>query len=902
MLTIELIEARRATIAASPDLTALRNRLIARAGPVLSQMPIVPRIKALLSRDGGICPDDHTPLAFDPWQPDHHRCPRCGRSFSGERHHAHWARAQHLWVAERAAHLAALHAITGDAAHALRSRELLQAYGDLYFELPNRDNVLGPSHLFFSTYLESIWVLNYFAAACLLRECGALAETEIAAIDAIADEAATVIADFNEGLSNRQVWNSAALTALASWFGDEELAVSAIEGRTGLLGQLADGFGSDGLWYEGENYHLFALRGLLLGMTWARSAGAEVFDDARVAEHLGEALMAPADTALPDLTFPARKDSRYGVSLAHPAYLECWEAGFTLVQAHPAALPAWLRALYAVPAREEATYDAYLNEAGETPLEHRTRSDLSWWALLTMAPELPAAPEAWSGRTRFLEQQGLAVIRRGDRYVSLECGSTAMGHGHPDRLHLTVHANGTHWLPDPGTGSYVSRDLFWYRSTLAHNAPLLDQANQPPGDAARCIAFEASGEWTWCMGLWNGVSRTIVAGPGWVIDIVRFDGRQSRRIDLPWHLAGAIVSEPDGTWEPDTLESEFADHVERLRDVRSGMTLEADDGPSRLRLHMIGAGDLVRAQAPGVPGTGRHCFYLRTHRGNSANFVTVIDPDGGVDEVTEANGTIRVREGERTTTVQITSTEATITSGNTRVVLTGLRPEPLARATYVLDRPVKTTGVAMFVDTPPALDGTLSGFDRSEPLPLDEEYHYFRTEEAYPGPDEFAAMAYVNWTDDLLFVAVDVTKAGIVLLDDAAAPLLLDNEPDDINSDSVQIYLAVPGETPHGWLLRPAGGGALAVRAIGAAAPGVVPHGAWRRTDHGYRITVAIPAPHIQMLRAEERPGFDVIVNEMRPGRVRRAGQLIWSGGPGWAYLRGDRHDPAQFGELEIRG
>ena len=39
-------------------------------------------------------------------------------------------------------------------------------------DYPNRDNVLGPSRLFFSTYLESIWINNYLAAAALLREGG----------------------------------------------------------------------------------------------------------------------------------------------------------------------------------------------------------------------------------------------------------------------------------------------------------------------------------------------------------------------------------------------------------------------------------------------------------------------------------------------------------------------------------------------------------------------------------------------------------------------------------------------------------------------------------------------------------------------------------------------------------
>src|SRR3989440_4265218 len=37
-----------------------------------------------------------------------HRCPRCGQIQRGERHDRNWARHQHLWLAERAAHLATL--------------------------------------------------------------------------------------------------------------------------------------------------------------------------------------------------------------------------------------------------------------------------------------------------------------------------------------------------------------------------------------------------------------------------------------------------------------------------------------------------------------------------------------------------------------------------------------------------------------------------------------------------------------------------------------------------------------------------------------------------------------------------------------------------------------------------
>ena len=34
--------------------------------------------------------------------------------------------------------------------------------------------------------------------------------------------------------------------------------------------------------------------------------------------------------------------------------------------------------------------------------------------------------------------------------------------------------------------------------------------------------------------------------------------------------------------------------------------------------------------------------------------------------------------------------------------------------------------------------------------------------------------------------------------------------------------------------------------------------------------------------------------------RLRRAGQLVWSGGGGWVYLRGDRQERARFGVLEM--
>ena len=44
-------------------------------------------------------------------------------------------------------------------------------------------------------------------------------------------------------------------------------------------GHLADAFGEDGGWFEGENYHLFALRGLIVGLHWARTMGFDLLED-----------------------------------------------------------------------------------------------------------------------------------------------------------------------------------------------------------------------------------------------------------------------------------------------------------------------------------------------------------------------------------------------------------------------------------------------------------------------------------------------------------------------------------------------------------------------------------------------------------------------------------------------
>ncbi|MEO8227940.1 MAG: heparinase II/III family protein, partial [Gemmatimonadota bacterium] len=793
MLTADELEHRRTEIAESADLQALLAELSRRAAPLITRMPPIPRTKALLSADGGVCPDDGTALAFDPWSPDSHRCPRCNREWQGERHHRHWAKLQHLWLAERAAHLAAVAVFAGDSAAAARASELLAEYGEHYLEYPNVDNVLGPARLFFSTYLESIWVLDYLAAAMLLRSAGLLDEAVAELVSGVADEAANLIADFDEGLSNRQTWHAAALLAIALWFEDEELAERAISGPSGLAAHLAQGFGADGMWYEGENYHLFALQGFLNGVAWARGAGVDLVAEAPLAERLHAALLAPCLTALPDFTFPARKDSRFGVSLAQPMYLELWELGRgALLESEEDAseLGDWLHALYGAPSPAAQTFESYLHEAAEATPE-RTRASLSWRALVSMPPALGGSADAWAPATTLLADQGLAVLREGGRYASLECGPYGGGHGHPDRLHLTLFARGVHWLPDFGTGSYVSRDLFWYRSTLAHNAPLADGHSQEPGDAA-CEMFDAGGEWSWVRGRYDRFARTLVSGPDYLIDLLEFDAAGDAQLALPWHLAGDVLVRTPGHWEPAALDNEFARGAERfVPDVAGPLVLDAVSTNARLTLHLDFTGDLLRAIAPGAPGSGPATFWLQRATDGATTLVSVIDT-GSAPAVRAIRTEGRVIEVERETE---TDRHAPFTEGWTidqpakQTRLGGRQIKPIEFRPLLGARTVRTSGIAASTHDSLALDGTLDGFDSAHPFMLDHDDQYRRSEDPYPGAEEFSATAWVNWDDAALYVAVDVTKPNLQLRPAGAPPLRLDNEPDDIHSDGVQIYV-----------------------------------------------------------------------------------------------------------------
>ena len=875
------IEQRRAL--ANGPLAPLADSLAADLDRLLPDEDVFgPREKARMTRRGGRCERDGSFLEFDPRSPFRHRCPMCGTEYKGDEHYRWWIMGYQLWLAERAVHAAALWRVRTNGRHRALAEAILLKLAAAYLEYPNQDNVLGPGRVFFSTYLESIWSLQLSLAVSLLEGGGA--STVAGPVrERILAPSSELVASYDEVLSNRQVWNAAALGAAGLLLDKSDLVDRALHSTDRLL---REGMLADGTWYEGENYHLFAHRGLWHLVQLATRVGASVPRDQRERFELG--FVAPLRTALPDYTFPARRDSQYRASLRQWRIAESLELGRACVD-EPSELSAGLASIYdhgqpGDSARWRSTAEAERN----VPAVRLTRADLGWKSLLFAPPDAPAG-EAANASSALMEGQGFAVVRRDDgrTYVALDYGHRGGSHGHPDRLNLWLVLGDHRVFEDVGTGSYVEKALHWYRSTLAHNAPLVDGRSQLPV-AGTLRAWDERDGWSWIdaeASIAPGVlvRRTVVVGPGDLVDRIEWHADREVELDVPMHIEADVVG---ARWNPATLTGETG-----IEDG-FGFVSDAETAPGRSipwqveSSHVQGAvvanvtHEWWRAMAPGPPREHARTFLVLRLRGNSGCLTSSWSWSGQPVMTRPENDVFDVRIGPSTFSHRVAADTWQVTHDGVAIVLDGRRQV----------RPVRTVRVA--AERAPLV---ISASSRGHPgacIEMGEE-NYRRTESSWKEAGSPTATVEIGATDGEIFIDVHVrsTKPNFA---QARADNPLDNEHPDVNSDGVQIHLTAPGSggrpVEATWLLVPEPEpGTIRMSSRGDAA-NVPIRASWSLVPGGWTVSVRIPRDALGARDA--RFGLDVVVNEMPAGRERRRGQLVLSGkGTGWAWLLGDRQD-----------
>jgi hypothetical protein len=898
------------------SLQALAHGLERELSPLWHTPFPVPMRKARLTRIGGRCAHDGTPLTFDPWRPVEHACPTCGAVHRGLEHDDWWAMGAQLWSAERvlqAAMLGAMQQRDDLLALSTRGLEALSAAWPTY---ANRDNALGPTRPFFSTYLESVWLLNLSLAAKVLAQWPPARRAVDRLCDTVVEPSRALIRSFPEGHSNRQAWHVAARVAAGTLLGDARDVHEALFGHMGLRELLEQGLLPDGSWYEGENYHLFAHRGLWYAMEASEAEGTPMPAPLRARFNAG--FRTPLLGILPDGTFPARRDSRYATSVHQWRFAEWCELG--LVRHEEPVVAAWLQRLYhsthtpGDTGRARSTADI---ERDEPPCA-LTRADLGWRTLLF------ARASAWAPRMHeplpsvALEAQGLTVLRSdgGRIYVALEGGHPGGGHGHPDRLALTLQDGARRVLEDPGTGSYVERTLHWYRSTLAHNAPLVNGRSQDRVPT-QLLAFDVHNDAAWMQAsapnITPGVTveRTVVLCDEHVVDVVTWHALADIDFTLPMH--GHALAVFDGQTFPVPWQAaqasgaggledgfDFLSHIERANWPADQMLRlhRQDVSPACawVRVHGTGAATptLWRAMAPGPPRCAPRPVHWVQVRGCEGTITTVWSLRGAVQQVTGGAAhapypiTVRVGSGA---TIQHELLRSADSAPAWRVRF----------GTGHTTREVRLAGHRASTATVPTQPSDSHHAEVPIVLPHRAELgrrHYRGSEQPWEEAGAPAAVVDIARVPGGLTITVDASTGALVVPPaDAVNPL--DNERADVNADGIQLYLARSAEPRWraAWLLVPEQESArLRITPLQASTPAGAVDGHWQRTPRGWRAELRVAAELVDALA--DPAGLlrlDVIVNERPPERERRRGQLLLSGSGGeFVYLRGDRHDPAR--------
>ena len=367
----------------------------------------------------------------------------------------------------------------------------------------------------------------------------------------MAEEAANVIGEFDEGFSNRQTWHNAALAAIAVWFEDEELLTRAVQGPTGMLAHLVAGLRRRRHVVRGRELPpLRAARpadGDGLGAAGGRGPARGRAPGRAAGRGAPGARRSPRCPITPSRRGRTRASASRWRSRCTSSSGRWASRGWATTDSD---LWSWLRELYArAGARGRArSTPTCTRPASRAPPGRAPAPDLSWWALLEMAPVAARRRAAVDARLRAARGPGARrSCATATRYASLECGRLGGGHGHPDRLQLTLHADGQHWLADPGTGSYVTP-----RSVLVSLDPGARRARGSTAAPSRPATRGArrstcSDGWSWARGRYGELPRTLVAGD-YLLDVVELSGAEERTLELPWHPDGRVEVVTPGGW------------------------------------------------------------------------------------------------------------------------------------------------------------------------------------------------------------------------------------------------------------------------------------------------------------------------------------------------------------------
>ena len=502
---------------------------------------------------------------------------------------------------------------------------------------------------------EAVGIIRFAKAYDLTRTAPAWtpADRDLVERDLFGLTAETLLA-FNQDIINHQTWYNAGLMAIASVRADAALVKKILTMRGGYLDQLQRGLGDDGLWHEGTMaYHNYALQAMLELVDAGRRLGLPLHEQPR----LRAMLRAPLAAAYPNGVFPAINDSDPGdIRQFAPSWEWAWKTFREPIFAHAAAWknPAKLKSLLGPQAVEISPLDSLSKNLPDT---------------------------------------GLAILRASSHEnavaVFLDYGPHGGGHGHPDKLNITLFANGREWFLDPGRLTYsVAEHKTWSKTTTAHNTVTLAGQSQHPA-TGWLLYFQTAANFSACAAecdtAYTGATlrRHLFLASRFLVDLFEVESVRPRQIDWLAHVADVALSSADPRDEGQAAAPGNDDGYQHLKDARRWRVegpsrwdfIASPKSPAPLRLR-VWCADNAKEEVFIATGIGYHLgqkapTLIRRRHGTREIFTTVYDLDGrgefvrAVEFTPAAKPSVRVQTSESTWRLEFSS--ASVSATETRL-------------------------------------------------------------------------------------------------------------------------------------------------------------------------------------------------------------------------------------------
>ena len=554
---------------------------------------------------------EHCQIALVTVDDTHHKCPVCGKIYTGAPYddviflHQHYANLRNLSAAAWA------YAITGRKEFADFAAKVLLGYADRYEKYPFHSNNLtqdkSGGHIFEQTLNEAQFLATEIGPAWdLVRDSDAFTPQDRQTVrTGLLLPMLQTIAGNSAGKSNWQTWHNAAFIWGGAGLDDATWIRRAIENPTnGFAFQMQTSVTADGMWYENSwGYHFYTLSALVATAEGARRLGIDLWSH----PNLKKMFTLPAAYAMADGSLP-----RFGDDVS----------------------------TYAIGQRNlnECAYRAY----GDAALRPMLADKPIWESVMFgRKPDVHMSPAPRGSEV--LRSAGHAILRTsGEAGMSaaLTFGPYGGFHGHFDKLSFVLFGFGHELGVDPGRAASQAYRLpihrNWYKATTSHNAVLVDGQSQQPAEG-KLEFFDSTDHYAAvtvsCDAAFPGVKhrRMLCLTDSYLVVLDDLSAVQTHRFDWLYHNRGTgvhceVAKQDDAAPQP-IMGLEYIKNL-RVGKTDASIKVQFDMTELTTLLAMVGAaGTEVRiGDGVGASVADRVPLAMVTRHGKAVRFAAVIQP------------------------------------------------------------------------------------------------------------------------------------------------------------------------------------------------------------------------------------------------------------------------------------